>query len=149
MIEMLRAKNLDHIMFRSYITELVIWASILEVDNQSQLHDSVHIQLLSFSTRKCGINKMKSSLSAFWLYETSMLTFLMSENAKQNILGPYFPCKMDEIDGIGHSDANSSLLHQSCMVKSYFDAYFVCSHFGSDKCIKMHRIKDIDQLSPS
>ena len=73
----------------------------------------------------------------------------MSENAKQNTLGPYFHYKMDEIDDIGHSDVNSSLLHQSCMVKSYFDAYFVCSHFGSLKCIIMHRTKDIDQLLPS
>ena len=146
---MLRAKNLDHIIFRSYITELEIWASILEVDNQSQLYDSGHIQLLSFSTRKCEIITTKSSSSAFWLNETSILTFLMSENAKQNILGPYFPCKMDKIDGIGHSDANSSLLHQSRVVKCYFDAHFVCSHFGSLKCIIMHRIKDIDQLLPS
>ena len=78
-----------------------------------------------------------------------MLTFPMSENAKQDILSPYLQCKMNEIDEIGHADANSSLLHQSCMVKSYFDAYFVCSHFGSLKCIIMHRIKDIDQLLPS
>ena len=56
---------------------------------------------------------------------------------------------MDGIDENGHSDANSSLLHQSWMVKSYFDAYFVCSHFGSLKCIILHRMKDIDQLLPS
>ena len=69
-----------------------------------------------------------------------MLTFPMSKNAKQDILSPYFQCKMDEIDEIGHSDANSSLLHQPCMVKSYFDAYFVCSHFGSQ--ILGHQITD-------
>ena len=72
-----------------------------------------------------------------------MLTFPMSENGKQDTLS-----KMGEIDEIAHSDANSSLLHQFCMVEFYFDAYFVCSHFGSLKCIIMHRIKDIDQLLP-
>ena len=49
-----------------------------------------------------------------------MLTFSMSKNAKQDILSPYLECKMDEIDKIGHSDANLSLLYQSCMVKTYF-----------------------------
>ena len=52
MIEMLCAKNLDHIIFRSYITELEIWASILEVDNHSQLYDSGHIQLLCVFNQK-------------------------------------------------------------------------------------------------
>ena len=49
---MLCAKNLDHIIFRSYITELEIWASILEVDNHSQLYDSGHIQLLCVFNQK-------------------------------------------------------------------------------------------------
>ena len=49
-----------------------------------------------------------------------MLTFPMSKNAKQDILSPYLECKMDEIDKIGHSDANLSLLHQSCMEKPIF-----------------------------
>ena len=44
---MLCAKNLNHIIFRSYITKLKIWASILEVDNHLQSYDSGHIQLLS------------------------------------------------------------------------------------------------------
>ena len=39
-----------------------------------------------------------------------MLTFLMSENAKQDILSPYFQCQMDEIDDIGHSDQGE--MHQ-------------------------------------
>ena len=46
-----------------------------------------------------------------------MLAFPMSKNAKQDILSPYLECKMDEIDKIGHSDANLSLLYQSCMGK--------------------------------
>ena len=50
---MLCAKNLDHIIFRSYITEPEIWASILEVDNHSQLYNSGHIQLL------CVVNQKK------------------------------------------------------------------------------------------
>ena len=77
-----------------------------------------------------------------------MMTFPMSRNTKQDILSPYFERKMDEIDEIGHSDANLSLLHQFCMVKTYFDANFVCSHFGSLECIILIRIKDIDQLLP-
>ena len=55
MIEMLRAKNLDHIIFRSYIIELEIWASILEVDNHSQLY-SVYIQLLCVANQKMRNN---------------------------------------------------------------------------------------------
>ena len=53
---MLCAKNLDHIIFRSYITELEIWASILEVDNHSQLYDSGHIQLLCVLNQKMWNN---------------------------------------------------------------------------------------------
>ena len=53
---MLCAKNLDHIIFRSYITELEIWASILEVDNHSQLYDSGHIQLLCVFNQKMRNN---------------------------------------------------------------------------------------------
>ena len=49
-----------------------------------------------------------------------MLTFSMSKNAKQDILSPYLECKMDEIDKIGHSDANLSLLYQTCMGKLIF-----------------------------
>ena len=49
-----------------------------------------------------------------------MMTFPMSRNTKQDILSPYFERKMDEIDEIGHSDANLSLLHQFCMVKNLF-----------------------------
>ena len=49
---MLCAKNLDHIIFCSYITELEIWASILEVDNHLQLYDSGHIQLLCVFNQK-------------------------------------------------------------------------------------------------
>ena len=50
----------------------------------------------------------------------------MSRNAKQNILSPYFERKMDEMDEIGHSDANLSLSHQSCMVKkNYWTCDFV------------------------
>ena len=49
---MLCAKNLDHIIFRSYITELEIWASILEVDNHSQLYDSGLIQLFCVFNQK-------------------------------------------------------------------------------------------------
>ena len=144
------AKNLEHIIFRSYITDLEIWASILEVDDHFQLHTTIVIfSCFAFLTIKSGIITMRSLLSAFWLNETSMLTFRISENAKHDILSTYFQSKMDEIEEIGHSDANSSLLHQSCMVKSYFDAYFVCSHFGSLKCIVMHGIKDINQLLPS
>ena len=67
---------------------------------------------------------MKSSLSAFWLNETSMLTFPVPRNAKQDILSPYFECKMDEIYEIGHSDANLSLLRQPCMVKKLFRRIF-------------------------
>ena len=53
---MLCAKNLDHIIFRSYITEPEIWASILEVDNHSQLYNSGHIQLLSVVNQKMRNN---------------------------------------------------------------------------------------------
>ena len=56
MIEILCAKNLDYIIFRSYITELEIWASILEVDNHSQLYDSGHIQLLCVVNQKMRNN---------------------------------------------------------------------------------------------
>ena len=49
-----------------------------------------------------------------------MMTFTMSRNAKQDISSPYVERKMDEIDEIGHSDANLSLLHQFCMVKNLF-----------------------------
>ena len=49
---MLCAKNLDHITFRSYITEPEIWASILEVDNHSQWYNSGHIQLLCVVNQK-------------------------------------------------------------------------------------------------
>ena len=53
---MLCAKNLDHIIFRSYITEPEIWASILEVDNHSQLYNSGHIQLLCVVNQKMRNN---------------------------------------------------------------------------------------------
>ena len=36
-----------------------------------------------------------------------------SKNASQDILSPYG--KMDKVDEIGHSDANLSLLYQTCM----------------------------------
>ena len=49
---MLCAKNLDHIVFRFYIAELEIWASILEVDNHSQFNCSGHIQLLCVFNQK-------------------------------------------------------------------------------------------------
>ena len=49
---MLCAKNLDHIIFRSYITEPEIWVSILEVDNHSQLYNSGHIQLYVVNQKK-------------------------------------------------------------------------------------------------
>ena len=49
-----------------------------------------------------------------------MLAFPISKNAKQDILSPYLECKMDEIDKIGHSDGNLSLLHQSSMEKLIF-----------------------------
>ena len=53
---MLCAKNLDHIIFRSYIIEPEIWASILEVDNHSQLYNSGHIQLLCVVNQKVRNN---------------------------------------------------------------------------------------------
>ena len=78
-----------------------------------------------------------------------MLTFPMSENAKHDISRPYFECIMDEIDEIGQSAANSSLLHHFCMVKSYFDAYFVCPHFVSLKksAIFERKTSRISQIS--
>ena len=56
---MLCAKNLDHIIIRSYITELEIWASILEIDNHLQLYDSGHIQLLCVFNQKMRNNYNK------------------------------------------------------------------------------------------
>ena len=53
---MLRAKNLDHIIFRSHITEFEIWASILEGDNHSQICDYGHMQLLYVVNQKMRNN---------------------------------------------------------------------------------------------
>ena len=53
---MLCAKNQDHIIFCSYITEPEIWASILEVDNHSRLYDTGHIQLFCVVNQKMRNN---------------------------------------------------------------------------------------------
>ena len=52
MIGILCAKNLEHIIFRSWITEPEIWASNLEVDDHLQLYDYGHIQLLRVFNHK-------------------------------------------------------------------------------------------------
>ena len=59
------------------------------------------------------------------LSKNALMTKLVTDETRTilvqfNLLSPYFERKMDEIDGIGHSDANLSLLHQFCMVKNLF-----------------------------
>ena len=61
---------------------------------------------------------MKRSLSTFLVNETSMLTFTMFRNAKQDISSAYCFACMDEIDDIGQPYADLSLLHQFFMKKT-------------------------------
>ena len=67
MIEMLCAKNLDHIILCSYITELEISRSILEVDNRSQENNYDPFQVLCIlsQNRRTYHNRRKGHSAYF------------------------------------------------------------------------------------